>query len=259
MRFLSVLLGALLLASAARAADLEQVPPQPEPLEASEWDVRIQPYVWAAGLSGETKPFARLPAAEVDFRFKDILENLKFAGMVAGSVHRGRFGVAGDLQYVVTQSSSAFPRPAFSRARVSTETFIGTLLADYKAIDDPRGTLYASAGARLYYASTEVTLTPGRLPQLSGTGDDTWVDPIFGVRGLFNITPKIFANGWGYVGGFGAGSDIAADVFGGVGYRFTDTIAANLGYRWLKVDRDTGGFIYDVQQQGLMAGMVISF
>ncbi len=255
MRIVLALVCALALWTRAEAADLDPPAPLPEPM----WDVRIQPYLWAAAMSGTTKPFGRLPPVDVNMRFSDILEDLKFAGMVAGSAHYGRFGVAGDLQYVVLKSGADTPGPAFSGANVKSESFIGTILADYKIIDATRGTLYGSAGARIYRAATTVTLTPGLLPGRSGTGSDVWADPMVGLRGNFDITPKIFVNGWGLVGGFGVGSDIAADVFGGVGYRFTDHIAANLGYRWLKVDRDTADFVYDVEQHGAMAGLVISF
>jgi opacity protein-like surface antigen len=61
------------------------------------------------------------------------------------------------------------------------------------------------------------------------------------------------------VGGFDVGSRIMADVFGGVGYRFTDSISTTVGYRWMKVDRDEGGFLYDVEQQGIIAGLTFTF
>lgn len=255
-----VALIAMCASTGVRAADLAEVPPD-VPLAPAEknWDVTIQPYLWAAALTGTSKPFARLPPVDVDMRFKDILEDLKFAGMIAGSAHYGRFGVAGDLQYVALKSNASVPGTAFSGAQLKTDSFIGTLLGDYQVLKNERGVLYASAGARLYWASTKVTLTPGVLPGVSGTGEDVWADPMLAVRGTFNITPKIFVNGWGMIGGFGVGSDIAADLFGGGGYRFTDNVAVNIGYRYLRVDRDTGGFVYDVEQHGAMAGLVISF
>ena len=251
---------ALGLGANARAADLAGIPPDVPlaPVE-KKWDVHIQPYLWAAALSGTSKPFALLPPGDVDMRFKDILEDLKFAGMVAGSAHYGRFGVAGDVQYVALKSNAETPGPAFSGANVKSDSFIGTLLADYRIIDTPRATVYASVGARLYWASTEVTLTPGLLPGRSATGDDVWADSMLALRGTFNVTDKVCVNGWGMIGGFGVGSEIAADLFAGAGYRFTDNVAANLGYRYLRVDRDTSDFVYDVEQHGVMAGLVISF
>lgn len=264
MRMSSSVLGCLVslsLAGGASAADLPPPEPAPAPVEAADplWTVRIQPYLWASSFSGTTKPFRRLPPVDVDMSFKDILDDLKFAGMIAGSVHYGRIGMVMDLQYVTLQTKGDTPGPFFGGAHVTTDSFIGTLMADYKVLDEDRYQLFASAGARIYWASTEVNLAAGVLPAVSGTGEDTWADPMLGLRGTFDITPKFFVNGWGYVGGFGVGSDIAGDVFGGVGYRFTDTIAANIGYRYLRVDRDTSSFVYDVEQHGVMAGLVISF
>ena len=44
---------------------------------------------------------------------------------------------------------------------------------------------------------------------------DTWVDALGGVRGVFNITPKLYLTGWALVGAGGA--DIDWDVAGGLG------------------------------------------
>jgi len=51
-----------------------------------------------------------------------------------------------------------------------------------------------------------------------------------------------------------------ADVFGGIGYRFARPgLSTTIGYRWMKVDYEDGDFLYDVEQQGIMAGMIFKF
>jgi hypothetical protein len=82
---------------------------------------------------------------------------------------------------------------------------------------------------------------------------------MIGAKGRFNITPKVFMNGWAMAGGFGAASDFAWDLMGGVGYQFNNTFSTVLGYRALGVDYENDGFKYDVIQHGPIAGLVIRF
>ncbi|XWN31071.1 MAG: hypothetical protein ROR55_27065 [Devosia sp.] len=255
----TLLAGLFVIVSIVSAHSADVVPDGPGAAERADWSFKIQAYMWGAGLSGKTKPLPNFPVIETDLRFKDILEQLKFAGMTSASAHYGRFGVSGDLQYVVTRDSTDRLAPLYGRARVTTKSFIGTLLGDYKVITNDRLDLIASAGARLYSVDIETELTPDLLRGRRASGGDTWVDPFFGLRANVAITPKIFTNGWAYVGGFGVGSDFSADLYGGLGYRFTDHISATAGYRWLRVDRDIGSFIYDVTQQGVMAGVLVEF
>jgi len=48
---------------------------------------------------------------------------------------------------------------------------------------------------------------------------------------VIDPSSKVFAQGWAYVGGFGIGSDLSADLFAGLGYRISYSIASTLGYR----------------------------
>lgn len=58
----------------------------------------------------------------------------------------------------------------------------------------------------------------------------------------------------------GAGqADLDWDVAAAIGYQFSDTISAVVGYRALGVDYSKDGFVFDVVQQGPILGMVIRF
>lgn len=249
--------GTMLLATCcvAHGADLGE----PAPLPAEEWDIRIQPYFWATALSGTVQPSPAVPPTDVDAKFADILKNLRFAGMVLGSVHRGRFGVSGDIQYVSVRASDNTPGDLFGRARLSAKLFIATALADYRPVNNERAEVNLSAGVRIYNVDTKLELTPGLNPGAEASASDFWADPMVGARGRFNVTEKAYVNGWAYVGGFGVGSDFASDLFAGAGYAFTDTVAANVGYRFVSMDRDTDDFEFDAVFQGPIAGLRISF
>src|SRR5688572_4198042 len=62
---------ALACASGANAADLP-LPTEPAlvaPVLAPAWEFTVAPYLWAAGIDGETKQFG-LPAVDIDMKFK---------------------------------------------------------------------------------------------------------------------------------------------------------------------------------------------
>ena len=227
--------------------------------EDSGWTVRVSPYLWAAGIKGKTGTLPGLPAAEVDESFSDIFDNLDLAGMVIVTARKGRFGIVGDLQYVKTSAKSKDTAPFFGDEKLTSESFIFSLLGSYLLFDKGRSNFTVSGGARLWSVSTDLKFSSGLLPGTKFEHDQTWVDPVVGVNGKTDLSSKLFLSGWGYVGGFGVGSDIMVDLFGGVGYRFTDSLSTTIGYRWLKVDYEDGDFLYDVRQQGIMAGLTYQF
>ena len=223
------------------------------------WTFSVSPYLWAAGINGETGTLPGLPAADVDESFSDIFNDLQFSGMLFYSARKGRFGIAGDVEYVQTSTTDNSLAPLFGRTELTSKNFVFSVLGEYLVFNDGRATLRLAGGARLWSVENELKLSSGLLPDTRIKGDETWVDPVVGVSGRFNITPKIFLNGWGFVGGFGVGADFTADLFAGVGYRFTDSISSTLGYRWVKVDYDNNDFLYDVRQHGIAAGLTFTF
>ncbi len=223
------------------------------------WEWRVAPYLWATSLQGRVATVPGVPPADVDASFSDILDNLDFAGMVVGHGRNGRWGITGDLQYVKLTAESGSLAPTFGKAVVKIENTIVSLMADYELAQAPNYEVWVSGGLRYWRVKNDITLTPGTAPGRTANGADSWVDPIIGVRGRREIGERSFVTGWAYVGGFGAGSENMADVFGGVGYQFTPTTAGVLGYRWMTVDRQNGSFLYDATQQGVLAGLSFQF
>lgn len=86
-----------------------------------------------------------------------------------------------------------------------------------------------------------------------------WIDPILGVRGQWNFNDKWFLAGRSDIGGFGVGSDFVWSVQGTVGYRFTEKVSAELGYRYLDTDYQDGAFTYDMAEHGIFTGLNITF
>jgi hypothetical protein len=88
---------------------------------------------------------------------------------------------------------------------------------------------------------------------------ENWIDPIIGYRTRYDFESGIFLTHFAQVGGFGVGSDLTWDAFGGIGYQFNESVSAIAGYRHLEVDYEHAGFVFDVEMSGPVIGMTIHF
>lgn len=113
-----------------------EVPPPPD----FGWTFAIAPYLWAAGLEGTIAQFGA-PPIDVDLSFGDIFDHLKFGGMVVTEARYGRFGLFGDLIYV--KLGADVDGPLGGVISLTTSTFVGTALGEYRLIDGPGGSLDA--------------------------------------------------------------------------------------------------------------------
>jgi opacity protein-like surface antigen len=93
----------------------------------------------------------------------------------------------------------------------------------------------------------------------SASADKDWVDPFIGVRAQWNLTDKWFLAGKSDIGGFSVGSDLAWSLQGTAGYRFTEKVSAEVGYRYLDTDYEDGAFSYDIAEHGFFLGLNVAF
>jgi hypothetical protein len=244
------------------AADLP-VPPDAvefvQPSVAPRWSFAVAPYLWAAGFSGDVASFG-LPTVEVDASFSNIWDNLDFAAMFVGELRYGRFGLFTDFAYVKLSAERETPLGILATSvGLDAETLAFTAAGEYRVVDAPRGSLDVMAGARVWSVDTELAFRGGVLDGVSRSDGDTWVDPLVGTKGRFELTEKFYVTGWAMAGGFGVSSDLMWDLFGGAGYQFNDNISAVFGYRGMGVDYENDGFTFDVIQHGPVLGGVIRF
>ena len=127
-------------------------------------------------------------------------------------------------------------------------------------VENDRGSFDVLGGVRVWSVEANLNVTSGILPGFDVSQRKTWGAPVVGIRGVANITPKIFLTGKADIGGFGFAADLTSQFYGAIGYRLTKNAALLGGYRWLQVEYDDGeGFIYDTQMHGLMLGAKFSF
>ena len=256
-------LAGLLLPQTAAAEDLplpgKQIAVAGDSAGGSNWTFGVAPYVWAAGIKGDTAQLGA-PAVEIDAKFTDLFDVLDFAGMVVGEARNGPYGVFFDFVY--TKLSTAFSAPVvllFDDVEMETETLTFTAAPEYRVFESQDGTLDFLGGLRVWGVRTEITTSGGELCKRTAKDEEYWVDPLIGAKGRVNFTPEFYLTGWAMIGGFGVSSDFMWDAFGGFGYQFNDSIAAVLGFRAFGVDYQDGPFLYDVVQYGPVTGAVFRF
>jgi hypothetical protein len=257
--------GAMLMAaapSAVLAADAEQ----PIPLEpAGEWRFSVAPYLWGAGLNGDVGLFGRQPV-NIDMSFGDVLDDLRFGGMLVAEMHNGTWGLFGDIIYVKTEADTSAVRtvlgsPVSLDVNVETSSFTGTLMGEYRLYGSDAVSVDLMAGARIWSVDNDIdaSLAADGSPvaDFSGSDGSTWADPMIGVKARFDTGTPWFFNAWGMIGA--GSSDFSWDVLGGVGYQWNDRFSTVGGYRALGVDYSDDGFVYDVVQHGPYLGAIFNF
>ena len=229
------------------------------PASAGDWQFAVAPYIWAAGIKGEVATLPPAPAVDIDVGFSDILKNLNIAFMGLAEIHNGRFSVLLDLTYTRLEAKSDTPGPLFSDAKLTTTAAFATVTGGYRVISLPQGFLEPFVGGRLWYVATQVKLGSGLLASRKGSDDEVWFDPIIGVRARANLGSGFFVSGYFDFGGYGVGSDVTWQAYGGLGYEFSSSWSVFGGYRYLSVDYDRNGFVYDIEQHGPMTGVIYRF
>lgn len=241
-----------------RAADAV-APPPPAAAPSTGWVVTGAPYLWAAGLEGSIGQFGLQPIA-VDASFADIMKNFDIGLMGAAEARYGRLGIATDLQYIRVSTDADTPRGLLADSvEVTSTTFSLFGAGMYRLLETEKGSLDAMAGARLWAVKTVVDPVGGPLDRFEFTESQTWVDPVVGLKGRYNLPADFYLTGWGMIGGFGAASQTTWDVMGALGYEVTDSVSLIAGYRALSVDYSDGDFVFDVVEKGPLLGATIKF
>ncbi len=252
-------LAALLPAGLAQAADLpstKREPAAPMPVPPS-FTFTAAAYLWATGLEGRLRTLPPLPAAKVSIGFDQVMKNFDGGIMGAGELKYDRYLMFFDLiASKISPNKTIYPAGYPAGVKVDSGSFIGLAAGGYRLIDDPAYSLDAFAGIRGFAMKNtlRVQLMPATLKLAES---EQWVDGVLGARLKVNLTKSFYATTIGFVGK--GGSRYEWDVFGGLGYAFTDKISAFAGYRAMKVSYRNGNFVYNALQQGPVLGVNASF
>ena len=230
------------------------------------WSFSIAPYLWIASLSAEASvpTVGSTPASGVQNlsgKASNVQEfDTKISGgaMVAAAAHYRSFGLLVDFNWLRLDTESVNPGTLYSSVNLRSDFIYSTAALSYEL--PLRGKFHAEllAGVRIWNVSTDLAATSGDLPGFESSHSQTWVSGLMGVNLRYDITHHWMLLGRGTVGGF-SNSSIQWDLFGGVGYNFTDWCALTLGYRYLHEDYTKGDFTFNAKAHGALLGVVFSF
>lgn len=217
-----------------------------EPKTPQEWFFTVQPYLWTAGIDGDigVDSSQEIP---FDVSFSDILEDLQWAFMFSFDA---RYDPSGWGFFV----DSIYMDLHQTENQIDVDLSLRMLEADATWRPNRAVPFDVLVGARLWHGTIDLDF-----PVLGDfDGDQTWVDPIVGARGTWQIDEHWGLYGRADIGGFGVGSEFTWQALGYVSYTFNDTWSAQMGYRYLSIDYDQDDFLLDVDMSGPLLGVQTS-
>lgn len=217
--------------------------------ESDRWRFDASVNLFMAGLSGDVT--ARGNAASIDAGFDDIVDHLKAGAAGRFTVGYDRWSFSTEFSYLDLGASSA-------NATIDMDQWLVEPSLGYRFCDMAE----MFAGVRYNNLSGEIRFQGPLGIAASGTQD--WWDPIVGAQlSLPLLGRKLTLDGRFDVGGFGVGSDFTWQAYPYLNWRFAKWGSAQLGYRWLGTDYETGSganrFVYDVVLQGPQIGFTFHF
>ena len=242
LRHLSLLaLGGFALASTMSA-----------PARAADWQVSATPYLMLPSMNGDAQvgPL-QVP---VDTSPTDIFSNLNWGIMGLLEAHNGVWGVNLDLTYMNLDATDDRERGS---ANGHQSAYSATALYRVAPLID------VYAGVRLNSLGVRLEGFDAIGNRVEGSRTRSWVDPLVGVRAVVPISDKFEFGFLADIGGFGMGSDIAAQVWPTIGWRMGRNSKLLAGYRVIHTDYRAGEgasrFVYDITTFGPTLGVNIGF
>ena len=243
------------LAASPRAAAEDPV--------SKDWQYKVTPYAWLLAIEGHTR--VKGIKVDLDVSFSDILDEINYGVMVEAEARKGRLGFTANVLYAnLGNTRSLGPiriDPDINQLWASLVGYyrLGPWDLDSKAgTDGPHLIVDPYAGIRYTYLDVDVDFSPG--PDLSS--DQDWVDPIIGLRTIWQLSPRWSVVALGDIGGFGVGSDFQWQATGLAAYRFSlfgDEDAKFLaGYRALYQDYSTGSGASKFEWDATLHGPILA-
>lgn len=221
------------------------------PVAAQDWHFVGTPYFMVPTMDG------RAAIGPVDARVStspsDVFSNLNWGIMGLFEVNNGQSGVNLDVSYMNLDVTD-------DRTRASINGHQGAYAATVLYRVHPYAELYA--GGRLNnIGATLDTNGPGGAR--SASRSKSWIDPIIGVRAVLPFNEKVDLSVLADIGGFGVGSDHAAQLWPSLGIRLGARTKLMAGYRLIYTDYQDGEgasrFVYDVLTYGPTIGFQTTF
>jgi hypothetical protein len=237
----------------------------------NKWEFHVIPYFWLASLDGDVT--VKGIKSSVNFSGSDVLNMLDYGGEVHMEAWKGKWGFFLDPTFLKLSADGRANIPLVGGIDVDVD--LKEWLVEFGGLYTlgrwPLGTdggkklsLDVLGGGRYWYMKGKLNAD---IPLLGFSKkvekSKDWIDPIVGARLQADLTKKLSLAVRGDIGGFSVGSDFTWNASAILGYHFSQTVSAWLGYRVLGVDYESGSgfskFKYDVIMHGPIVGLGFSF
>jgi opacity protein-like surface antigen len=224
--------------------------------ETNKWSFEIAPYLWVANVEAETSlPQIGSGASPMVQEFDTSLSG---GFMLAAQARYRSVGVLADFNWLRLDTESLNPGTLYSVVDLRSDYIYSTAALTYTLPLQGRFHAEVLAGASIWSIAMDFDLKSGVLPGFESSESETWVNPLVGVNLRYDLTRQWFLLTRGTVGGF-IDSGSQWDLFGGVGYQFSDWCAATIGYRYLREEFEGDDFTFNAQAHGGLLGVVFRF
>jgi hypothetical protein len=225
----------------------------------NQWHADVVPYLWFPGMHGTVG--AKGHDLSVHASAGDVLSHFRFGLAGVTEFRRNRFVIPIDLMWVrlAADKSLPFPEAGASSADVKIAEVLLTPEVGYRVIDQEKIKVDGLAGFRYWHLGQTLELSGTTQTNPSVSASLNWVDPIIGSRIQIPLSPKLSANIFGDVGGWGVGSQLEYQVGGLLGYQVKPKWILQAGYRYMDVDYQSGGNTFDVAMPGVVFGVTYKF
>lgn len=232
------------------AAPSQEPAAQPAPTK-EKWEFATIGYVWFAGAWGETDLTGPTPPVDLKLPFGKVLKAFKFAFMGAAEARHDRLLVLGDLTFIHLDARQGIGirDPNFLKAELDSRTAEVTLVGGYRVVNKGPVTVDLLGGGRMNFFKTTLQLDgPNRSAE--GSVTKNWLDPLIAARVNAPLGGKWSFSTYGDLGGIIFGSKVTWQLAPTVSYQINHKMSLGAGWRYYKVNRDKGDFLYNVHQSG---------
>ena len=212
------------------------------------WKFEVIPYIWTMSIDGTLGAGGQ--TTELDVSFSDMLEVTDFAGSLAFTARKNRWGIYGNL--LVAKMSDTIETSIID---IDWETDFVNFEFGVGYRFSALGPVEVIVGGRYWGLENDIDFQPG--PSVSDS--QSWIDPIIGLGLRYDITDKFEVAFSGGIGGFGIGADFTWEIEAYAAYNFTHWLALSAGYRHLVVDYKDDDFLFDVTLDGMALAVRFTF
>lgn len=224
----------------------------PSTVMAEDWTFAASFYLFAA----ETETTVGNVSSTLSF--KDALDNLDMAFMGSLEARNGRWGILGDYMLTDLSFGNSVSGQSFDTINTSLKTQILSAYAAYRVYEDQTLDLDLAAGARWFKTDTQLRLLSGPAEVGRADANESWVDPVVGVRANVALSDRWSGTVFADYGGFRSDSE-TWQVLVTADFAMSPAWTLRAGYRLLSVDHDINGRDFKFKQSGPILGATFRF